>query len=349
LAVSKSNRAAEAQKLLLALARSVDGALEWGDDNQIEPLPVAGGGNGAAVANVGKIIQPIRPTTAIVEATAYAALALLELNDPTHARQALHALVLRRNGSGGFGSTQDTVVALQALAAAATKERANANATVNLRSGSWAKTASVTADNADVTQEFDLPAEAALDVDVAGQGTVVVQVARRYNMPVGLREPTDPFKIDVAYGSTHLQVDDVLDITATVSFTPPSPPVPVPLAGATPVPDGQDPTTSILPPIRAGMVVADIAVPTGFALLPDTMRAAASQDQRIKRWDQADRKVIVYITDLAPGETLTFRFGAKAKYPVRAQPVVSQVYSYYRPDWRAEDAGQAVVVAAAVA
>ena len=89
-------------------------------------------------------------------------------------------------------------------------------------------------------------------------------------------------------------------------------------------------------------------VPTGFALLPDTMRAAASQDKRIKRWDQAERKVIVYITDLAAGETLTFRFGAKAKYPVRAQPVVSQVYSYYHPEWRAEDAGRAVVVAGPV-
>ena len=37
-------------------------------------------------------------------------------------------------------------------------------------------------------------------------------------------------------------------------------------------------------------------------------------------------------------------FDAKALYPIRAQPVTSKVYSYYKPHWRAEGLGEGVIV-----
>ena len=58
----------------------------------------------------------------------------------------------------------------------------------------------------------------------------------------------------------------------------------------------------------------------------------------------AGRKVIVYIEDMAPGEQVAFAFKARALYPVKAQAVASQAYSYYRPEWKGESLGGALEV-----
>jgi len=39
-----------------------------------------------------------------------------------------------------------------------------------------------------------------------------------------------------------------------------------------------------------------------------------------------------------------FAFKARALYPVRAQAVTSQAFSYYRPEWKGESLGGAVEV-----
>ena len=54
--------------------------------------------------------------------------------------------------------------------------------------------------------------------------------------------------------------------------------------------------------------------------------------------------MILYIEDMLPGETVSFGFQARAKYPVRAKEVISQVYSYYRPEHRGETLGGAMTV-----
>jgi CD109 antigen len=67
---------------------------------------------------------------------------------------------------------------------------------------------------------------------------------------------------------------------------------------------------------------------------------------KLKRWEVAGRKVVLYIEDMEPNEQLSLSFQARALYPVKAQAVTSQVYSYYKPQWRAESLGGAMVVAA---
>ena len=51
-----------------------------------------------------------------------------------------------------------------------------------------------------------------------------------------------------------------------------------------------------------------------------------------------------HVDDLRPDETLAYSFQARALYPVRAQAVSSQVYAYYRPEWRGESLGGQLVV-----
>ena len=92
------------------------------------------------------------------------------------------------------------------------------------------------------------------------------------------------------------------------------------------------------------MVVLDVAMPTGFEPVRETVGELVEENANLKRFEIAGRKVILYIEDMLPGETVSFGFQAWAKYPVRAKEVVSQVYSYYRPEHRGETLGGAMTV-----
>jgi CD109 antigen len=120
----------------------------------------------------------------------------------------------------------------------------------------------------------------------------------------------------VTYNTAQVAVDDLIDIKASVTFDPPE-------------------------PIKAGMVVVDISVPTGFAPVDESLSKLVEKPN-IKRYDVAGRKVIVYIADMDPGDTVNFSFQARALYPVKAKSAVSSVYAYYTPDWRGETLSEAV-------
>ena len=72
--------------------------------------------------------------------------------------------------------------------------------------------------------------------------------------------------------------------------------------------------------------------------------ALVAADPKIKRYDVAARKVILYIEDMTAGEALNVSFDVQAQYPVRAKGAPSQAYSYYTPEWRGETIGQDLTV-----
>ena len=84
------------------------------------------------------------------------------------------------------------------------------------------------------------------------------------------------FDIKVDYETDQVAVNDLIDIDVTIPYNPPE-------------------------PIKAGMVVLDVSVPTGFAALEDSL-AALLDDPNVKRYDVAGRKVIIYIEDMSPGD-----------------------------------------------
>jgi len=190
---------------------------------------------------------------------------------------------------------------------------------VKLSAAGWQKEAKVAAQNSDVLQVLDVPIGGPLTVDVSGKDQVVLQAVRRFNVPDAAEARQSVFQLKVDYGTAQVDVDDLITVTATVTYTPPE-------------------------PIAAGMVVLDVAVPTGFAPEAPTLDALVKQQPKLKRYDVAGRKAIFYLEDMAPDETLTLTFKARALYPVRAQAVTSQAYAYYRPDWKGESLGGAMVV-----
>ncbi len=175
----------------------------------------------------------------------------------------------------------------------------------------------ISPDNFDVTQVIEVPAGVAVELTAKGKGEAVVQGVLRYNLREA-EQTASVFDIDVDYNTAQVAVNDLIDIDATVTFDPPE-------------------------PIKAGMVVVDISVPTGFAAVDESL-AKLLEQPGVKRYDVAGRKVIVYIEDMDPGDKVSFSFQARALYPVKAKGTVSSAYSYYTPDWRGETLGQAVTV-----
>ena len=94
---------------------------------------------------------------------------------------------------------------------------------------------------------------------------------------------------------------------------------------------------------RPDMIILDISVPTGFATVAESLDSVREME-KVKRIEQAGRKVIFYVDELESGETIEFRFQVRALFPVKAIVGTSTAYSYYETDLRAEVAGPNIVV-----
>jgi CD109 antigen len=332
LALGQSGRARAVVDRLLKLAHESEEGLWWDAGPRPLPPPVPLPPPRPEPAPAGPVrpipIQPPLPPLprppaagALVETAGYAALALLQVGDVANASRVVRWLTSKRNPQGGFDSTQDTVVALQALAAAASRARADVDATVLLQAGGWRKEVRVAGESVDVLQIVELPSAGPVQVETRGRGQVMAQAVRRFNVPAAEEKAGSAFQIDLRYGTADVAVNDLITISADVRFTPPE-------------------------PVAAGMVVLDLAIPTGFAAETASLEALPRRTPKLKRWDVAGRKVILYLEGMLPDEQVALSFQARALYPVRARPVVSQAYSYYRPEWRGEVlAGQITVTA----
>jgi len=108
----------------------------------------------------------------------------------------------------------------------------------------------------------------------------------------------------VTYDAESIETDDLVDVDVTLTYT-----------GAKE---------------RTGMVILDIAVPTGFEPERATLDALVSEGIA-SRVETAGRKVICYIDSLVRDETLHFSFQVRALYPVRSEPQMARAYEYYDP------------------
>ena len=131
--------------------------------------------------------------------------------------------------------------------------------TIVLSAGSWQREVRITGENADVLQMIEVPERGALDISTSGKGEAVVQVVRRFNLPEVEQAARQVFDITVDYGTDHVQVDDLITVSVNVRFTP-------------------------IEQIEAGMVVLDIAVPTGFAPVTDSIESLVEDTPRLKRY-----------------------------------------------------------------
>ncbi len=249
-------------------------------------------------------------------------MALTRHGDDLNASHAAQWLVSRRNASGGFGSTQDTVVALQALIEYTTGARADVDLTVTIQGDGVNEQLKIDGSNFDVLQVVPVPVNADITMTVTGHGDAVGQVVRRYNLPEADEAPAaQMLKIDVAYDTTEVAVNDIVNVAVSLEFNP-------------------------LPQLdisEAGMIVLDISVPTGFAAVADSLDALTAQLPNIKRYDISGRKVIFYVEDMTPGQRIDFDFQAW-RLPGQAKGALATAYAYYQPDIRGETLGEDMTI-----
>ncbi|PAV67173.1 hypothetical protein WR25_25013 isoform J [Diploscapter pachys] len=123
-----------------------------------------------------------QPPPADIETTSYALLSLMKNEDTEKALPVVRWLIQQRNSLGGFSSTQDTVLALQAISTYAEKTySAMGNITVQIANGADNHQFKVGRENALVLQTYELTnPDNEVVVKAIGNGVVFAQVSYSY-------------------------------------------------------------------------------------------------------------------------------------------------------------------------
>ncbi|XP_026137257.1 murinoglobulin-2-like [Carassius auratus] len=245
-----------------------------------------------------------------VEMSAYVLLALL--SGPTlpgfglnYSAGIVHWLTKKQNAYGGFSSTQDTVVALQALAkysAATYNPEGSITITVTSPSGQRNQF-TVNQNNRLLYQEKQLQeATGKYKLRAEGKGCAFVQFALHYNIP----PPPDSlaFKISADSGVCSNTKNTAFTLTTIVRY------------------NGTRAETN--------MVIINIRLLSGFK--PDeTSLQALREDPTIKRLDLDGDHVIFYLDSLKKNELKSISLQLVQEVPVHnLKPAVVTVYDYYK-------------------
>jgi CD109 antigen len=298
-----SNKADDALSMLMDHAKQDENGLYW----EIEP----------AGDNRDIYWQP--PSSKNVEVTAYGALVLIEHRD-ARANEVLQWISAQRNSNGGYGSTQDTVLAFKALMSAAANQARDTDAVITVTAdGQQISKISVKQDNYDVLQVIEIPTSTKnVTLSMTGKGDINYQLIKKFNVILPDVPEFSDMVFEVEYDAATVAVNDIVDVHVRVMYT------------------GTANST--------GMLILDVAIPTGFTPVVTSLDKLKN-DGDINRYEVAGRKIILYIEDLPKGMELTFNLQVQAVFPVKALIPDSSAYSYYNPQVKAESRGKEIIVA----
>ena len=309
------------------------------------------------------------PHPIAVEATAYACSALVEGGDLTAAHLAARWLMLRRNDLGGFRSTQDTVVGLEALAAyaAATFDddaslsvsvSRNARSEASLESleslecsaapaGGYASSpVQISRENFDIMRVLDFGAISGVDVAVTGSGTAVVTLSVTYN----LKQPVTGaygvavearavvgdasakkrrFSLRRSFLGSQSQSDSDDSAVSAEAFLDASDADAIEMTACVTRPGSYDDKGDV-----AGMLVARVGVFTGFApteVSLEKVRADGGVFVRRVDWSERSNEVVLYLEGTAfdASHPLCVTFEAIKRTQVAAPRRATHVVAHY--------------------
>jgi hypothetical protein len=130
-----------------------------------------------------------------VEMTAYALMTLVARSDLENAIPVLRWLISQQNSKGGFSSTQDTVIGIQALGALAQRistTTVSLNVKFNYKADDKEldKQMRIDSSNAIVLQRIEMPLSTKyIEIEATGFGAAIVQVSWQYNLAVSAEQP----------------------------------------------------------------------------------------------------------------------------------------------------------------
>ncbi|RXN23913.1 alpha-2-macroglobulin-like protein [Labeo rohita] len=253
-----------------------------------------------------------------VEISSYVLLAVLTTDSVTpadlgFANRIVSWLVKQQNAYGGFSSTQDTVVALQALSLYATKVfSSDGSSTVTVQSAGDTHHFDVNQDNKLLYQEKQLQnVPAKYSIEVKGSTCVSVQIAQFYNIPTPTEAKT--LRIDAKIeGDCKKTFGQDLLLNFTVTYNGPQ--------------------------ARSNMVIVDIKLLSGFTADTSLLELQRlSRTSLVERLDSKDDHVIVYLKEVQKNIPVNLQIKLKQVLPVKnLKPAVIKVYDYYQTSDQSE-------------
>ncbi|KAI1242123.1 hypothetical protein IHE44_0005640, partial [Lamprotornis superbus] len=271
-----------------------------------------------------------QPVSVDVELTAYILLALLSKPNVTESDLATASgivawLTRQQNAYGGFASTQDTVVALQALAKyAALTHSTQGDAEVRVRShGGFGKKFQVSYQNRLLVQEAaltEVPGE--FLVQAHGSCCVFTRMVLRYNTP----SPQDStsFALQVKTEPVNCTKDNTRSVTVHVHVRY----------------NGKKSTSN--------MVILEVSLLTGFSLAPGSVRSVESglgcgvngtiplqHGHSVRRTEKTQGGVAIYLDKLSHiSDTYVLHLEQEIEV-TNLKPGHVRVYDYYSPEEQA--------------
>ncbi|XP_066939900.1 alpha-2-macroglobulin-like [Macrobrachium rosenbergii] len=245
-----------------------------------------------------------------VETVGYAILAMLRTNAKMYeqeVRKLVKWITYQRNGYGGFISTQDTVIALQAMASFETHlSRGDLNAVVTVKSTGLTHSFKVDEQNKLLQQQVTVPSfPTTISLNLEGTGCTLMQAVLRYNIPEP--EPSDAFGLTVSART----VRDKACVTKQVEFC----------------------ASYLLSDGKSNMVVIELNLVSGYIPNKDDLKRLVGSSNRVKRYEVDGSKVSFYIDELT-SERLCGDIGIIREVTVEdVKPGSVVVYDYYQPEF----------------
>ncbi|XP_045170199.2 CD109 antigen-like [Mercenaria mercenaria] len=253
-----------------------------------------------------------------IEVASYALLYLIDSRQLQTGFPILHWLVSQRNSRGGFRSTQDTVLGLQAMSEYGSIFKDNLDLTIDVESGSFHKQMHIAQNEAMVLKLLDIPNTAifrgnnsfnhppAVALQGTGTGSALVQVSVSFNVETEVSLP--------AFNITTTIIRETL--RSIVLRT----------------------CTRYLPQrfINPGMAVIEIDLPSGFSAdleSPDTKLDHARQSEI-----RDEKTVVLYYDQILPDvypQTCATVEMIRTDLVAKTKPAAIRVFDYYQPDNRA--------------
>ncbi|XP_063322346.1 alpha-2-macroglobulin-like [Pelmatolapia mariae] len=251
-----------------------------------------------------------------VEISSYVLLAKLSASptaeDLGYASGIIRWLTGQQNYYGGFSSTQDTVVALQALALYSTLVFSPEGwSTVTVQAPSSQLTFDVNQSNKLLYQEEALQdVSGKYSLEVKGTACASVQISATYNIPT----PADVTTLSV---KVQLEVDTTSE-SARPKFT----------VQIQSLYSGKEKTTN--------MVILDIKMLSGFSPDPESLKSL-KHGLLVSRVEQKEDHVLVYLEELSKDTPINHSLEIIQELPVdNLKPAVVKIYDYYQPGDQAE-------------
>ncbi|XP_050743997.1 thioester-containing protein 1 allele R1 isoform X2 [Drosophila biarmipes] len=250
-----------------------------------------------------------------VELTSYVFLAMLENEFTTEPLPIVEWLAGRRNRHGGFGSTQDTVLGLQALTKFAVEvgqSPGDMDVLYSLSQDGEKTRIKVTPEQRDQMVYHPLP-EKTNKVFVRGQGTGISLVQLTYRHNVASEEEKPSFRVTTSVKDSpknHLKLEFCAEYTPIEAANKGKP---------------------------SNMALMEIQLPSGFVpTAEDLEKIRSTSGVKLVETNKMDSIVVVYFDSLSEGDPKCVTVSAsRAHYVGKHRPSYVEVYDYYVKDRRA--------------